>query len=73
MLVNWYDQFRENTIKTHIIPIPEEVLTYLRQDMVILPKEFSVLSSSAPSKTKHFNSYNDQFSDEDDSEEDEVA
>lgn len=36
--------------------------------MVILPK---VLSSSASSKTKHFNSYNGQFSDEDDDEKDE--
>uniref|UniRef100_A0A8D8GFX3 Cell division cycle protein 123 homolog n=1 Tax=Culex pipiens TaxID=7175 RepID=A0A8D8GFX3_CULPI len=69
MLVNWYDQFRKNTIKTQIVPVPDDVLEYLRQDLVILPKECSVLSSSDTSKTKHFNTYNDEFSDDEDEEE----
>lgn len=69
MLVNWYDQFKKNTIKSYIIPIPEDVIIYLRQDLVILPKECSNTTSSTDTKTKHFNSYDDQFSDEDEDDE----
>ncbi|XP_058820477.1 cell division cycle protein 123 homolog [Topomyia yanbarensis] len=64
MLVNWYEQFEKNTIKAQIIPIPVDVLKYLRQDMVILPKECANLPSPEIARTKHFNSYNDQFSDD---------
>lgn len=70
MLVNWYDQLRKNTIKSYIIPIPDDVLAYLRQDLVILPKECSNLSSSETNKVKHFNSYDDHFSDDDDEDDD---
>lgn len=72
MLVNWYDQFRKNTIKAQIVPVPDDVLEYLRQDLVILPKECSVLSSSDTSKTKHFNTYNDEFSDDEEDDEEEL-
>ncbi|XP_055613298.1 cell division cycle protein 123 homolog [Uranotaenia lowii] len=64
MTVNWYDKFKKNTVKSFVIPVPEDVLAYLRQDLVILPKECSKLSTSGSTKTKHFNSYNDEFSDD---------
>ncbi|XP_053696118.1 cell division cycle protein 123 homolog [Sabethes cyaneus] len=71
MLASWYEQFEKNTIKSFIIPIPDEVLNYLRQDLVILPKECANLNSTSDaSGTKHFNSYNDQFSDDEQEEED---
>ncbi|XP_055638733.1 cell division cycle protein 123 homolog [Toxorhynchites rutilus septentrionalis] len=71
MLVNWYHQFKKNTIKSYIIPIPEDVIAYLRQELMILPKECSNTPSLGDTKTKHFNSYDDVFSDED--EEDEMV
>lgn len=67
MLVNWYDQLKKNTIKSYIIPIPDDVLAYLRQDMVILPKECSILHTS---ETNKISSYDDQFSDDEDEEAD---
>ncbi|KXJ70688.1 hypothetical protein RP20_CCG022758 [Aedes albopictus] len=69
MFVNWYGQLKKNTIKSFVIPIPDDVLAYLRQDLVILPKECSTLHSSEDTKTKHFNSYDDQFSDDEEDEE----
>ncbi|GAB0091055.1 Cell division cycle protein 123 homolog [Sergentomyia squamirostris] len=36
---NWYENFEKITIKSYIIPIPANVLDYLRDDMIILPKE----------------------------------
>jgi len=37
---NWYSQFKKVTFKTVILPIPNEVLTYLKSDgSIILPKE----------------------------------
>ncbi|XP_055543995.1 cell division cycle protein 123 homolog [Wyeomyia smithii] len=72
MLSSWYEQFEKNTIKSYIIPIPDDVLEYLRQDMVILPKECANLNSTSDaSETMHFNSYNDQFNENDDEDEEE--
>ncbi|XP_058452926.1 cell division cycle protein 123 homolog [Malaya genurostris] len=64
MIANWYEIFEKNTIKSQIIPIPVDVLDYLRQDIVILPKECTNILSPDATRTKHFNSYNDQFSDD---------
>uniref|UniRef100_A0A1L8DDE0 Uncharacterized protein n=1 Tax=Nyssomyia neivai TaxID=330878 RepID=A0A1L8DDE0_9DIPT len=36
---NWYDKFEKITIKSFLIPIPNHVLDYLRDDIIILPKE----------------------------------
>lgn len=72
MFVNWYEQLKKNTIKSYVIPIPDDVLAYLRQDLVILPKECSQLHSSEDTKTKHFNSYDDQFSDDDEAEDEDL-
>lgn len=36
---NWYEVFRKNAIKSFVLPIPNEVLKYLKQDFFILPKE----------------------------------
>uniref|UniRef100_A0A1B0D129 Uncharacterized protein n=1 Tax=Phlebotomus papatasi TaxID=29031 RepID=A0A1B0D129_PHLPP len=36
---NWYSQFEKITIKSFIVPIPNHVLDYLRDDMIIMPRE----------------------------------
>uniref|UniRef100_A0A182RC88 Uncharacterized protein n=1 Tax=Anopheles funestus TaxID=62324 RepID=A0A182RC88_ANOFN len=73
MHVNWYDLFRKNTIKSCIIPVPEDVLAYLRQDMLILPKEctnFTDVSTGEGFQTTHYNAFDDQFGDGDSEAED---
>ncbi|XP_040168735.1 cell division cycle protein 123 homolog [Anopheles arabiensis] len=64
MHVNWYELFRKNTIKSCIIPVPDDVLAYLRQDMLILPKEcsnFTDVSTGEGFQTTHYNAFDDQF------------
>uniref|UniRef100_A0A182JTL5 Uncharacterized protein n=1 Tax=Anopheles christyi TaxID=43041 RepID=A0A182JTL5_9DIPT len=73
MHVNWYELFRKNTIKSCIIPVPEDVLLYLRQDMLILPKEcsnFTDVSTGEGFQTTHYNAFDDQFDGSDYEEED---
>lgn len=36
---NWYADFKKISIKSHCIDITAEVLQYLRDDMIVLPKE----------------------------------
>ena len=35
---NWYDKFKKVTFKSIIVPIPPEVLTYLRSDGTLVLK-----------------------------------
>lgn len=44
---NWYEDFRKNSIKSFVLPIPQKVLEYLRQDFFILPKECAPVGSSS--------------------------
>lgn len=46
---NWYDDFRKNSIKSFVLPIPKEVLKYFRQDLFVLPKECTPARSSSSS------------------------
>lgn len=46
---NWYEVFRKNSIKSFVLPIPNEVLSYLKQDFFILPKECTPVGSSSAS------------------------
>ncbi|XP_058062020.1 cell division cycle protein 123 homolog isoform X1 [Anopheles bellator] len=74
MIVNWYDLFRKNTIKACIVPVPADVVEYLRQDMLILPAECSNISSNVSAsegyQTTHFNAFDDQFGDSDGDDQD---
>lgn len=36
---NWYGDFKKISIKSHYIDIPPDVLQYLRDDIIVLPKE----------------------------------
>uniref|UniRef100_A0A182NU75 Uncharacterized protein n=1 Tax=Anopheles dirus TaxID=7168 RepID=A0A182NU75_9DIPT len=68
MHVNWYELFRKNTIRSCIIPVPADVLAYLRQDMLILPKEcsnFTDVSTGDGFQTTHYDAFSDQFGDND--------
>lgn len=44
---NWYEAFRKNSIKSFVLPIPSEVLNYLKQDFFILPKECAPVGCSS--------------------------
>lgn len=44
---NWYDDFRKNSIKSFVLPIPKEVLSYLRQEFFVLPKECTPVGASS--------------------------
>uniref|UniRef100_A0A336LZQ5 CSON005131 protein n=1 Tax=Culicoides sonorensis TaxID=179676 RepID=A0A336LZQ5_CULSO len=35
----WYKDFKKISIRSHIVQIPENVLEYLRDEMIVLPKE----------------------------------
>lgn len=36
---NWYEDFQDVTIRTNIVKIPQDVLNYFRDDLMVLPKE----------------------------------
>lgn len=36
---NWFEDFSKITIKSVIIPIPTEIVEYLKDEIIILPKE----------------------------------
>lgn len=44
---NWYEDFRKNAIKSFVLPIPNEVLSYLKQDLFVLPKECTPVGGSS--------------------------
>jgi hypothetical protein len=44
--VNWYELFEKISIKSFSLPIPEDVLEYLKADLIILPKECELQSDS---------------------------
>uniref|UniRef100_A0A182W7A0 Uncharacterized protein n=1 Tax=Anopheles minimus TaxID=112268 RepID=A0A182W7A0_9DIPT len=73
MHVNWYDLFRKDTIKSFTVTVPEDVLAYLRQDMLILPKEctnFTDVRTGEGFQTTHYNAFDDQFGESDSDGED---
>lgn len=35
----WYKDFKKISIRSHIVQIPENVLEYLKDEMIVLPKE----------------------------------
>lgn len=46
---NWYETFRKHCIKSFVIPIPPNVLKYLKDEFFILPKECSPIEASSSS------------------------
>lgn len=44
---NWYENFRKNAIKSFVLPIPGEVLKYLKDDFFVLPKECTPAGGSS--------------------------
>lgn len=62
---NWHETFSKNSIKAFCLPIPANVLEFLRADLFILPKECVV--SSAGSSADNFVGEESNF-DEDDTE-----
>lgn len=36
---NWYEDFQDVTIRTNIVKIPKNVLSYFRADFMVLPSE----------------------------------
>lgn len=52
---NWYEDFQDVTIRTNIVKIPQDVLKYLRDDVMVLPKEC-------------YSAGDDEWSDDDDDE-----
>lgn len=44
---NWIEAFRKNAIKSFVLPIPSEVLNYLKQDLFVLPKECNPTAGSS--------------------------
>jgi len=44
---SWYNDFKKISIKTQLVPIPADVLKYLRADMIMLPKECETRVESA--------------------------
>ena len=49
---NWHEDYKKHCIKSHCLPIPDDVLNYLKQDLFVLPKECKVSSSSSTSETR---------------------
>lgn len=44
--VNWYELFEKISIKSYSIPVPENVLEYLKDELLILPKECEIQNIS---------------------------
>lgn len=59
---NWYEDFRKNSLKSFVLPIPTEVLNYLKQDFFILPKECTEVGGTS---TASFVGEKINFDDED--------
>jgi predicted RNA methylase len=59
---NWYEDFKKNCIKSYVLPIPEDVLKYLKDEFFILPRE--CLQNATVSNVK-FVGEESNFDDED--------
>uniref|UniRef100_A0A182Q9I2 Uncharacterized protein n=1 Tax=Anopheles farauti TaxID=69004 RepID=A0A182Q9I2_9DIPT len=73
MHINWYELFRKNTFRSCIIPVPIDVLDYLRKDMLILPKEccgFTGIRTAEGFQTTHYDAFSDHFGHSSDSDSD---
>lgn len=46
---SWYEDFRKNCIKSIVLPIPRDVLNYLKQDLFVLPVECTPAGGSSSS------------------------
>lgn len=44
---NWHENFKKHCIKSHCLEIPENVLSYLKQDLFVLPTECKALHSDS--------------------------
>ncbi|XP_063704250.1 translation initiation factor eIF2 assembly protein-like [Culicoides brevitarsis] len=53
----WYKDFKKISIRSHIVNIPPKVLEYLKDEMIVLPKECN--------ETTHENELGDDYLDED--------
>ena len=55
---NWYDLFKKNSIRSICLPLPEDVLDYLKKDIFAKVLEFLKKNpKSSPFQVqKHFNS-----------------
>lgn len=60
---NWYENFKKNAIKSFVLPIPSEVLCYLKADLFILPKECALTEGC--SSSANFVGDQTNFDDED--------
>lgn len=66
---NWYETFSKHCIKSVVLPIPSNVLLYLKNEFFVLPKECSPSSSSggggSSSSSAKFVGEESNFDDED--------
>ncbi|KAL5014585.1 hypothetical protein ScPMuIL_008855 [Solemya velum] len=56
---SWYNQFKSNTIKSVIIPIPPEFVDYLNADGVVLPEGAAAPCDDSHSDTDEFDIFLD--------------
>ncbi|XP_052800656.1 cell division cycle protein 123 homolog isoform X2 [Mya arenaria] len=59
----WYPQFKEYTIKSQIIPLPQEFVDYLLADQVVLPESSVALSAAHQDEDEDDNRYADNVVD----------
>lgn len=68
--INWYKIFEKIAIKSSFVPLNDEIIQYLLDEKIILPKE-CYQKSQTTEMTKHCgasSSFNDADDDEDDAE-----
>jgi D123 len=63
---NWYDDFRKNSIKSFVLPIPAEALKYFRDEFFILPKECAPVGTSSASFVGEETNFEDEDSEDTD-------
>lgn len=56
-IATWYPVFRRHTVKSLMVPVPDEVIKYLEEDGIVLPLE-------ATPTARHTSSRNEEDSDE---------
>ena len=67
IFTNWYEDFGKISIRSVALKIPDDVLEYLRNELLILPKECNQ-SLKLDCDVNHFNSYDDKFDESEDDE-----
>lgn len=66
---NWYEQFEKIAIKSYIVKLDSTILDYLRDDLLILPKECNIETSNTLTAASELDFVGDPIDfDEDDSE-----